>query len=133
MGGSDAAANDYRQRDGQGLMFMNHMQAGVPELSPQSISDLLCTIILLCHAEHPDGRPFWAYLCIRPSMAKAFVEARDSGAFDLEDFGTIIEWGDGEEVPADMQARMARDYGVRNDYEAQLAKAVEMIKSKYSP
>ncbi len=100
-------------------------------LSSQSVADLLCTIMLLCHARHPDGKPFWAYLCIKPSMAKAFRDARDSGAFNLEDYGTIIEWGDGAEVPEDTRKRMERDYGVKHDYEEQLQKAVENLQNKY--
>ncbi len=112
---------------------MQQLQQTQSSLNPQSVSDLLCSIIVLCHAQHQDGKPFWAYLCIRPSMAKAFADARDSGTMDLADYGTIIEFGDGEEVPNDVQARMRRDYGVRNDYEDQLASAVESLKAKYLP
>ncbi len=112
---------------------MNHAQHSQAQLNSQSVSDLLCTIMMLCHAQHPDGKPFWAYLCIRPSMAKAFADARASGMMDLSEYGTIIEWGEGAEVPADIQARMARDYGVRNDYEDQLAQAVDELKAKYLP
>jgi hypothetical protein len=101
-----------------------------PPLSPQSMADLLCTIIVLCHATHRDRKPFWAYLCIKPSMAKAFKEARDKGNFNLEDFGTIIEWGDGNEVPSAVKQRMERDYGVNHNYESQLLAAIEFHKNK---
>jgi hypothetical protein len=112
---------------------MQQLQHSQAALNPQAVSDLLCTIMMLCQAQHPDGKPFWAYLVIRPSMAKAFADARDSGTMDLSDYGTIIESGEGAEVPADIQARMARDFGARDDYEDQLASAVEALKSKYLP
>ena len=113
---------------------MNQAHYSQSTLNQQSVSDLLCTIMMLCHAEHPDGSPFWAYLCIRPSMAKAFADARDSGApMDLADYGTIIECGEGATVPADIQNRMARDFGARDDYEEQLVSAVEALKAQYLP
>jgi hypothetical protein len=102
-----------------------------PPLSSQSMADLLCTIMLLCHAKHHDGRPFWAYMCIKPSMAKAFKDARDKGRFNLEDYGTIIEWGEGSDVPPTTRQRMEREYGVCHDYEKQLLKAIDTLKSQF--
>ncbi|MFO0390200.1 MAG: hypothetical protein ACK502_10870 [Alphaproteobacteria bacterium] len=113
---------------------MQQLQQSQAALNPQAVSDLLCTIMMLCYAQHPDGSPFWAYLVIRPSMAKAFADARDSGApMDLADYGTIVETGEGVEVPTEVQKRMARDFGARDDYEDQLANAVEALKAKYLP
>lgn len=108
---------------------MSTLHIPPPPLSTQSLGDLLCTIMVLCQAKHPNGKPFWAYMCIKPSMAKAFKEARDSGAMDLEEFGTIIEWGDGASVPPDIKARMERDYGVNHNYEHDLIRAIEIMKA----
>ena len=94
------------------------------------MSDVLCTIMLLCQGTEETGQDFWAYVAVRPSMAKAFADARAKGAFELEDYGTIIEYGHGKDVPADVQARMALDYGVNNNYEDLLTDAVEHIKSQ---
>lgn len=101
-----------------------------PPLSQQSMTDLLCTIMVLVRAQNERGKPFWAYLCIKPSMALAFKEARDKGEMNLDEFGTIIEWGDGETVPADVQARMQRDYGANANYEQDLINAIEAIRRK---
>lgn len=98
-----------------------------PALSSQSMADLLCTIIILCRGKQASGRPYWAYMCIKPSMARAFKEAREKGSFELGQFGSVIEWGEGNDVPADVQERMARDYGVSHDYEDQLARAIESL------
>lgn len=100
-----------------------------PPLSAQSMADLLCTIMILIQGMQPNGKPFWAYMRVKPSMAKPFREAREKGNFNLEDFGTIIEWGEQETVPADIRDRMAREYSANHDYEAQL---LEALKAKQS-
>ncbi len=57
-------------------------------------------------------------------MAQAFREAQARGPVELELFGSIIESGEGAEVPPEVQKRMERDFGVRHDFEDRLAKAV---------
>ena len=99
-----------------------------PPLSTQSMADLLCTLVLLCRGKDMYSRPFWAYMCIKPSMAESFRKARDEGNFNLGDYGTIIEAGEGNIVPQDVKDRMSRDYGVQEDYEDQLMRIVETIK-----
>jgi len=103
-----------------------------PPISPQAMADLLCTIVLLCRGKDKYSRDFWAYMCIKPSMAEAFKQARDSGSMNLADYGTILEAGEGTEVPTDIQQRMERDYGVRQDYEDQLINAIKAAKRKNS-
>ncbi len=98
-----------------------------PPLSPQSMDDLLCTIMLLCRGTRPNGTPFWAYMCVKPSMAQAFKEVRDRGGFNLEDYGTILESGAGTEIPPEVQKRMERDYGINHSYEAELLAAAARI------
>lgn len=101
-----------------------------PPLSAQSMADLLCTIVLLCRGKTTDNQDFWAYLCIKPSMAASFKEAQGKGNYNLEDFGTILESGIGALVPADVAARMERDYGVRHDYEEQMLRVIDEIKRR---
>ncbi|MGE0754271.1 MAG: hypothetical protein AB7L92_03825 [Alphaproteobacteria bacterium] len=107
-----------------------HGQSQTTHPPSQSISDLLSTIMVLCRGRDENGEPCWAYLCIKPSMAKAFHDARKLASMDIGDYGTIIESGRGEHVPEDVQKRMAHDYGARHDYEQQLAHAVEQIKAR---
>lgn len=109
---------------------MSMVEITPPPLSQQSMADLLCTIMLLCYGTQEDGQPFWAYLCIKPSMAKAFKEARDSGSFNLEDYGTIIEKGIGTDVPMDVKLRMEHDYGVNHHYEADLMGTIKSLKEQ---
>jgi hypothetical protein len=90
--------------------------AEMPPLSQQSVADLLCTIIILCRGKDENGKPIWAYLCMKPSMASAFKCARERGGFDIEDYGTVLESGNGEEPPAELKVRMERDYAVNHAF-----------------
>jgi hypothetical protein len=101
-----------------------------PPLSSQSMADLLCTIVLLCRGQDMYERDFWAYMCIKPSMAEAFKNARDKGSFNLGDYGTIIEAGEGTEVPPEIKARMARDYGAKDEYEEELLQTIRQLRDK---
>ncbi len=105
------------------MVMMVHITP--PPLSSQSMADLLCTIVLLCRGTDMYNRKFWAYMCIKPSMAEAFKKARDEGSFNLGDYGTIIEAGEGGEAPPEVKNRMARDYGVKDDYEGDLMRAIQ--------
>lgn len=100
------------------MVMMVHITP--PPLSSQSMADLLCTMVLLCRGRDTFERPFWAYICIKPSMAEAFAKARQAGNFVLGDYGTIIEAGEGHDVPPDVELRMTRDYGVKPGYEEEL-------------
>ena len=100
-----------------------------PPLSEQSMDDLLSTIMVFCEANDERGEPFWSYLCLKPSMAEAFKAARETGKMDLQEYGTIIEWGRGNEVPGDVRTRMERDFGVNHGYEQDLIKAIEANRS----
>ncbi len=93
------------------------------------MADLLCTIMILCRGMGDNG-PCWAYMCIKPSMAQSFKEARDKGPFNIEDYGAIIECGEGEEPPEEVRRRMEREYGMNHHYEDDLLRAVEQIKQK---
>jgi hypothetical protein len=94
-------------------------------LSPQAMADLLCTLMILCHGTDSNSNPFWAYVCIKPSMAKLFKEARERGNFKLEDYGAIIESGEGYDVPPEVMERMERDYGVNHNFENDLIKVID--------
>lgn len=88
------------------------------------MADLLCTLMILCRGTRANGLPFWAYMCIKPSNAKAFRDARMGGVMSLEDYGTVLEWGEGNEPPDDVKLRMERDFGMNHNFEAELLRAI---------
>jgi hypothetical protein len=98
-----------------------------PPLSTQSMADLMCTVVVLCRGENEQGHHFWAYLGIKPSMARAFHEACEHDYFNLEEYGTVIEYGEGDDVPAAVRKRMERYYGVDHEYEKHLRETLETL------
>jgi hypothetical protein len=93
-------------------------------LSPEALADLMCTLMILCKGTDTQNKPIWAYLCIKPSMASAFKQARERGNIDISEYGTIIEEGAGASPPADIRAKMERDFGVTHGSESELLAAV---------
>ena len=106
------------------------LQNTQPPLSQNAMIDLLCTIMILCRGIGEGGNSCWAYMCIKPSMAKSFKEARESGPFDIEEYGAIIESGEGAEPPDEVKRRMEREYGMNHNYEDDLLRAIERINQK---
>lgn len=86
-------------------------------------------VLLVCGQDEYE-RNFWAYICVKPSMAEPFRQARESGTFNLGEFGTIIEAGEGSTPPTDIQERMERDYGVKPDYEEELLRSMYATRSQ---
>jgi hypothetical protein len=107
---------------------MSPVQMTQPPISSNAMADLLCTIMILCRGRSMQGKPCWAYMCIKPSMAHAFKEAREKGPFDLSNYGAIIESGDGIDPPQEVQQRMERDYGMNHNFEEELLRAAEAAK-----
>lgn len=75
----------------------------------QNIADkTVC--ILLVRGENPDGGAIYAYVAVRADKLEAFMEAQQSGVFYPEDYGVIIESGEGE--PSDeIRKKMEDEYG----------------------
>lgn len=70
--------------------------------------------VLLVRGENPDGAKIYAYVAIRADKLEAFMEAQSSGTFYPEDYGIIIESGEGE--PSDeVKARMTQEYGFNHE------------------
>lgn len=70
--------------------------------------------ILLIRGESPEGKKIWAYVGVRADRLEAFVEAQKSGVFYPEDFGAIIQSGEGE-PSEDVKAHMTKEYGFNHE------------------
>jgi hypothetical protein len=66
--------------------------------------------ILLVRGENPEGKPIFAYVAVRADKLEPFMEAQKSGMFYPEDFGVIVESGEGE-PSADIRKKMETEYG----------------------
>lgn len=70
--------------------------------------------ILLVRGESPTGGKIYAYVAIRADKLESFMEAQKQGTFYPEDYGIIIESGEGE--PSDeVKARMTSEYGFNHE------------------
>lgn len=70
--------------------------------------------ILLVRGEDPEGGPIYAYVAVRADKLEAFMEAQKTGTFYPEDYGMIIESGEGE--PSDeVKAKMRDEYGFNHE------------------
>ncbi|MDX1974464.1 MAG: hypothetical protein SFT92_02185 [Rickettsiales bacterium] len=70
--------------------------------------------ILLVRGESQDGQKIYAYVAIRADKLEAFMQAQKSGTFYPEDYGIIIESGEGEPSDA-VKKRMTDEYGFNHE------------------
>lgn len=66
--------------------------------------------VLLVRGEDPEGKPIFAYVGVRADRLKEFMAAQQSGVFYPEEYGIIIEAGEGDPTTEVME-KMERDYG----------------------
>lgn len=66
--------------------------------------------MLLVRGENPDGSPIFAYVAVRADKLEEFMKAQETGLFHPDDYGVIVEAGEGE--PSDeVRKRMEDEYG----------------------
>ena len=63
---------------------------------------------------YPDGQKIYAYVAIRADKLEAFMEAQKKGTFYPEDYGVIIESGEGEPTDETKQ-KMTKEYGFNHE------------------
>lgn len=70
--------------------------------------------VLLVRGESPEGKKIYAYLAIRADKLEAFMEAQKQGTFFPEDYGIVLEAGEGE--PSDeVKHKMTTEYGFNHE------------------
>lgn len=70
--------------------------------------------VLLVRGENPDGQPIFAYVAVRADKLEEFMAAQKSGLFYPEEYGVIIESGEGE-PSAEVREKMEREYGFNHN------------------
>ncbi len=70
--------------------------------------------VLLVRGETPDGKKIYAYVAIRADKLESFMEAQKSGTFYPEDYGIVIESGEGE-PSAEIKKKMTDEYGFNHE------------------
>lgn len=95
-------------------LWQTRTKNGVSTLKKLSVSEQVIAektvCILLVRGENPDGNGIYAYVAVRADKLEPFMAAQKSGTFYPEDFGVIIEAGEGE-PSADVRKKMETEYG----------------------
>ncbi|MCH2548118.1 MAG: hypothetical protein MK052_10990 [Alphaproteobacteria bacterium] len=66
--------------------------------------------MLLVRGEDPDGGGIYAYVAVRADKLEEFMKAQEEGLFYPDDYGVIVEAGEGE-PNEEVQKRMEEEYG----------------------
>ena len=66
--------------------------------------------ILLVRGESPEGEPIYAYVAVRADKLEAFMKAQETGPFYPDEYGVIVEAGEGE-PSEEVRKRMEEEYG----------------------
>lgn len=70
--------------------------------------------VLLVRGENPDGGKIYAYVAVRADKLEEFMEAQKQGTFYPEDYGMIVQAGEGE--PTDeVKKKMTEEYGFNHE------------------
>lgn len=70
--------------------------------------------VLLVRGESPEKTPIYAYVAVRADKLEEFMEAQKTGMFFPEDYGVIIESGEGDPTP-EIREKMEREYGFNHE------------------
>ncbi|HEU5380287.1 MAG TPA: hypothetical protein VFV38_33095 [Ktedonobacteraceae bacterium] len=83
-------------------------------------------VIVLDRGIAVDGRACWVYIAVRPSKYDAFMHAVKMRVHkNYEDYGTVLRYGYGGEVPASVKEEMKHCYGCDDNYMDNLLKDVK--------
>jgi hypothetical protein len=70
--------------------------------------------VLLVRGENPDGNKIYAYVAVRADKLESFIAAQKQGTFYPEDYGIVIESGEGE-PSAEVKKKMTDEYGFNHE------------------
>lgn len=73
-----------------------------------------------------DGRNFFMYLAVKPSLYTDYKQKTEAGeAIEFLNYGEILEWGYAVVPPKEVQQKMAEKYGLQHDLEERLRDGFE--------
>ena len=107
-----------------------------PSAEEMALADDNFEIIALSTGKMEDGTAYWAYIAVDPSKYQAFATA--TPPIDLEDYGTILKAGEGNEPPDDVKQEMELQIGADHDINDQIIEMSDKlnkerkIRNKYS-
>ncbi len=96
------------------------------EDKPQHFNDDAHFIALITGIT-PEDDVFWCYLAIPFDKYDAYRLAEQQGDFDLEDYGTVLAYGQGAKPPIEVKVKMREKYKLDKDFENKLAVISDLL------
>lgn len=72
-------------------------------------------------------QPYWVYLAVPVENFESFTQAQDHGGFDLEEYGEVLAYGNGEEPPEDVKQAMKDNYDFDDHFENKLKSFTSLL------
>jgi hypothetical protein len=92
-----------------------------PSQQELKAADAHSAIIAFVNGTMSDGRPYYAYLAVKPSKCQQFYERTAAGEpLILSEYGTVIIAGFASQPPENVVAFMQREFGYSDTFEANL-------------
>ncbi len=82
-------------------------------LSEQIIAEKTVCVLLI-RGDNAEGKRIYAYVAVRADRLEEFMEAQRKGLFHPEDFGIVVESGEGE-PSEEVRKKMTEEYGFNHD------------------
>ncbi len=113
--------------------FESSGKLSTPSTEELQKADDSSAIIAYTNGVTEDGRPYYAYMAVKPSRYREFYELTSARkAIVLNDFGNIIEGGFEESPPANIVQRMRNEYGFDENYEKAIKEEVSRQRGKFT-
>ncbi len=95
---------------------MNDDETKIDEMR-KLIDNEIGYIVLITDAKDDDSNDIWIYASIPPSKYEEFLKAEALGAYNIYDFGSILEMGEGKTPPEEIIKKMEEEYGTNDQFE----------------
>ncbi len=92
---------------------------GLKKLSQEELlaADEVSYVIVKNTGIQNDGKPYWAYVAVRPSKYHEFMEyTREQRTVKLADYGRVLRYGLGTEIPDTIKKEMKARYRCDDAY-----------------
>jgi len=89
------------------------------------------SILHLTGGTDANGKEYYAYMAIKPSLYKEFHEkSLNDETININDYGIVIESGFGALPPPEVQKKMADEYGFSANFENEITSFIEKESEK---
>jgi hypothetical protein len=110
--------------------FGNLKTRSMQELA--SIEDDSNAVIVLSQRTARDGRPYWAYIAVRPSRYADYMRAAKAHETVIfSDYGTVLQYGFDKEVPVAIKTMIKRRYGFDENFKDNLVRDINQAREAF--